>query len=225
VNGIHDLGGMHGFGPVVPEPDEPVFHHEWERRVFALTVATGLLGRWNLDRSRFAREQMPAAEYLATGYYEHWLFGLERLLDETGLLPRAATEARLREARSPAGDPPPGGMRAPQAREVQEALRDRRGARGHSDLAPRFKPQDPVRALDLNPLGHTRLPRYCRGRQGIIHADRGVWIFPDTNARGEGPKPQRVYSVRFAAPELWGPAASSRDFVHVDLWDDYLEPA
>jgi nitrile hydratase beta subunit len=225
VNGIHDLGGMHGFGPVVPEPAEPVFHHEWERRVFALTVATGFLGRWNLDMSRSAREQMPAAEYLATGYYEHWLFGLERLLDEKGLLPRAELEARTLDPRSPGGTPPRPDARALLASNVPEALRDRRGARGATDLAPRFKARDRVRVRDLNPVGHTRLPRYCRGRRGIVHQDQGVWIFPDTNAAEEGPKPQHVYSVRFAATELWGPAAPQRDFVHVDLWDDYLEPA
>jgi nitrile hydratase beta subunit len=97
MNGAHDLGGMHGFGPVEPEPNEPVFHHEWERRAFAITIAAGFLGRWNLDMSRYAREQMPPAEYLATGYYEHWLYGLERLLVEKGLLTREAIEARVQE--------------------------------------------------------------------------------------------------------------------------------
>ena len=95
MNGIHDLGGMHGFGPVDPERDEPVFHHEWERRAFAVTMAAGFLGEWNIDMSRYAREQMPPAEYLATTYYEHWLFGLEQLLVERGLLTRAEIEERV----------------------------------------------------------------------------------------------------------------------------------
>ena len=206
MNGIHDLGGMHGFGPVEPEPGEPVFHHEWERRVFALTVACGFLGRWNLDMSRFAREQMPAAEYLSTGYYEHWLFGLERLVQEKSLL---------------AG--PSGG--ALRAGDVQKALRNPRGARVDAEVPAAFKVGDRVRARMMSPTGHTRLPRYCRGRQGIVHSDQGVWVFPDTHASDEGKKPQHVYSIRFAAAELWGSAASPRDFVHVDLWDDYLEPA
>jgi nitrile hydratase len=103
MNGIHDLGGMHGMGPIEREPDEPVFHHEWERRAFAITLAAGFLGEWNIDTGRHAREQMPPAEYLATTYYEHWLFGLERLLVERGLLSRAEIDARvaaLRRGRS-----------------------------------------------------------------------------------------------------------------------------
>jgi nitrile hydratase len=224
VNGIHDLGGMHGFGPVEPEPDEPVFHREWEARVFALTVAAGALGRWNLDRSRFAREQMPAAEYLATGYYEHWLFGLENLLDRSGLARRSEIEARLLDPRSPCAPHPDAGRRL-EAAGVQAALRNPRGAKDDAQVPPRFKAGEAVRALNLNPEGHTRLPRYCRGRRGTIAVDQGVWVFPDTHAAGLGRKPQHVYSVRFAARELWGPEAPPNDSVHVDLWDDYLEPA
>jgi len=95
VNGVHDMGGMHGFGPVVAEAHEPVFHAEWERRAFALTLAAGFLGEWNIDMSRFAREQMPPAAYLASSYYEHWLWGLEHLLVERGLLTREEIEARV----------------------------------------------------------------------------------------------------------------------------------
>jgi nitrile hydratase len=99
MNGIHDLGGMHGLGPIDREENEPVFHHAWERRAFALNMAAGFLGEWNIDMSRYAREQMPPAEYLATSYYEHWLWGLERLLVEKGLLTRAELEARVAELR------------------------------------------------------------------------------------------------------------------------------
>ncbi len=224
MNGIHDLGGMHGFGPVAAEPDEPVFHHDWERRAFALTVASGALGRWNLDMSRHAREQMPAAEYLATGYYEHWLFGLERLLDRTGLVARAELEARLRDPASPAA-PHPDASRRLRAEAVQKVLRDPRGAKSDVDVPGRFKPGDRVRARALNPEGHTRLPRYCRGRAGEVVLDQGTWVFPDAHAAGLGKKPQRVYAVRFAARELWGPEAPGRDSVTVDLWDEYLDPA
>jgi nitrile hydratase subunit beta len=99
MNGVHDLGGMHGMGPIVREPDEPVFHHEWERRAFAITLAAGFLGEWNIDMGRYAREQMPPAEYLATTYYEHWLFGLEQLLVERGLLSREEIDVRIAELR------------------------------------------------------------------------------------------------------------------------------
>jgi nitrile hydratase len=99
MNGIHDMGGMHGLGPIEREENEPVFHHAWERRAFALNMAAGFLGEWNIDMSRYAREQMPPAEYLATSYYEHWLWGLERLLVEKGLLTRAELDARLAELR------------------------------------------------------------------------------------------------------------------------------
>src|SRR5207302_7231631 len=132
MNGMHDLGGMHGFGPVDPEPNEPVFHHEWERRAFALNLATGFLGRWNIDMGRYAREHMPPAEYLATTYYEHWLYGLERLLVETGLA--AATELETMRRLGP------GPVKALGPADVPKALRNRRAARVEDRLAaPRFK--------------------------------------------------------------------------------------
>ena len=226
MNGIHDLGGMHGMGPVEIETDEPVFHSEWERRIFALTLASGYLGKWNLDMSRYAREQMPPAEYLATSYYEHWLWGLELLLSRFGLVKPEELQARLRKATEPRpAAAPPSDVRVLEAADALRVLRDPRGARMDDDVAPRFMRGDRVRARTTNPTGHTRLPRYARGRQGVIDRDQGVWIFPDTHASSQGKNPQHVYSVRFAAQELWGPEASPRDSVYVDLWDDYLEPA
>jgi nitrile hydratase len=226
MNGVHDLGGMHGFGPVVLEPDEPVFHAPWERRVFALTLAMGAWGRWNLDMSRHAREQMPPAEYLATSYYEHWLYGLELLLEGHGFLARAETDRRVR-----AGDPSPEASAASPAAGalrrdgVARLLRNRRAARLDDSVPPKLRPGDAVLARNVHPTGHTRIPRYVRGRRGVVDRDHGVFIFPDTHAAGLGRKPQHVYSVRFAARELWGPDAPARDAVYVDLWDDYLDPA
>jgi nitrile hydratase len=227
MNGAHDLGGMHGFGPVVAEPNEPVFHADWERRIFALTLAMGFWGRWNLDMSRYARERMPPAEYLSTTYYEHWLFGLELLLEQTGLV---ASDELARVRHAPQTVPAParpinvqeGALRR---EDVARALRHRRGARLEDPIAPRFKAGEAVVARNIHPVGHTRLPRYVRGRRGIVQRDHGVFSFPDAHAAGEGTRPQHVYSVRFEARELWGPAASPRDRVYVDLWDDYLEPA
>jgi nitrile hydratase len=221
---------MHGVGRVVRETDEPVFHHDWERRAFALTLATGFLGTWNLDMSRYAREQMPPAEYLATSYYEHWLYGLEKLLVDTGLLSRQEIERRLREGAGqgsarPRPGPAVGGARVLEAQDVETVLRRARTARVDEGVPPRFKPGDRVATRNLHPTGHTRLPRYARGKRGVVERDYGVWVFPDTHAAGQGKKPQHVYSVRFTARELWGPQASPRDRIYIDLWDDYLDPA
>jgi nitrile hydratase len=224
VNGAHDLGGMHGFGPVVLEPDEPVFHAEWERRVFALTLAMGGWRRWNLDMSRDAREQMPPAEYLATSYYEHWLWGFERLLERHGFLARPEIDRRVRkdtDGPPVAVDVLPGALRPA---DVPRLLRNRRAARLNDPVPPKFKAGDSVLARNMNPTGHTRIPRYVRGRRGVVDRDHGVFIFPDTHAAGTGRKPQHVYSVAFTARELWGPDARANDAVYVDLWDDYLDP-
>ncbi len=218
MNGIHDLGGMHGMGPVVIEPDEPVFHTAWEARVFALNLACGFHRRWNIDMGRYAREQMPPAEYLATTYYDHWLFGLEKLLVEQGLAtPQEIASGR---AQGKAGE-----LHALEVVEVAKFLRHRRHARRDDDVAPKFRPGDNVVARNINPAGHTRLPRYARGRRGVIDRDHGVFVFADTNAMRREQKPQHCYSVRFAARELWGPGAAARDGVYVDLWDDHLDPA
>jgi nitrile hydratase len=225
VNGVHDLGGMHGFGPVVLEPDEPVFHAEWERRTFALNLAMGAWGRWNLDMSRSMREQMPPAEYLATTYYEHWLWGLERLLERHGFLARADLDRRVREGADSQAGPvePRAGTLRPDG--VPRLLQNRRAARLDDPVPPKFKAGDEVVARNVNPPGHTRIPRYVRGHRGVVDRDHGVFIFPDTHAAGLGRKPQHVYSVRFAGRELWGPDGHPRDAVYVDLWDDYLDPA
>jgi len=228
MNGAHDLGGMHGFGPVVAEPDEPVFHTEWERRAFGLTLAMGAWRRWNLDMSRSAREQMLPAEYLATSYYEHWLFGLERLLVEKGFvspeeLARVSRgEQTPREPAEVSAKVKEGALR-PEG--VLPLLHNRRAARLGDPVPPKFEVGQVVLAKNMHPLGHTRIPRYVRGRRGVVAIDHGVFIFPDTHAASENTKPQHVYSVRFAAQELWGPEASARDSVYVDLWDDYLEVA
>jgi len=221
VNGVHDLGGMHGFGPVEREADEPVFHAEWERRAFALTLAMGAWGRWSLDMARHSRERMPPHEYLAAGYYERWLWGLETLLVEHGFLSREELDRRAERPRT-ARPIEPGALRAA---DVPRLLGNRRAARLDDPVAPRFRAGDRVVARNLHPAGHTRLPRYVRGRQGVVDRDHGVFIFPDTHAAGLGRKPQHVYSVRFAARELWGPEAPPRDAVYADLWDDYLDPA
>lgn len=220
MNSVHDMGGMHDMGPIAPEPDEPVFHAPWEARMFALASATRGWGKWNIDQSRHAREAMPPARYLASSYYEIWLYGYIELLVGSGLV----TREELAGGRADANRPPPD-ARPVTAGQVEDILRAGHSTRVDADVAPKFAVGDPVVARIMNPIGHTRLPRYVRGRQGVIDRDHGVFVFPDTNAHGLGEKPQHVYSVRFAARTLWGEDAAPNDAVFVDLWDDYLDPA
>ena len=219
MNGIHDMGGMHGMGPIEYEKDEPVFHKPWEGRVFALNVAMGSWRKWNIDASRHGVELLPPADYLRMSYYEKWFARLVGLLERSGLV----TSPELASGR-----PAPGSPKAtPPLTVAQVAETLGKGGPYNRDVpvTARFQPGQPVRARNLNPAGHTRLPRYVRGRLGAIARDHGVYVFPDTNAQFQGEKPQHLYSVRFGARELWGDEASPRDAVYLDLWDDYLEPA
>ena len=223
MNGIHDLGGMHGFGPVVAEANEPVFHAEWERRVFALTMASL---PWRLGNIRDAWEHMPPVEYLATSYYEHWLFALQVRLERSDLV-QSDELRRAREA--PHTVPPPtdathvreGALRRKDVR----ALRPSRRVQPEVHVAPRFAVGQSVMTRNIQPVGHTRLPRYARGRRGVIERDQGVFSFPDAATTGEESGPQHVYSVSFRARELWGPAAAEADRIFLDLWDNYLVAA
>jgi nitrile hydratase len=219
MNGAQDLGGMMGFGPVEPEPDEPVFHAEWERRAFALTVAMGASGLWNLDRSRHARESLHPARYLSSTYYQIWLEGLTRLLGEAGLVtPEELAAGRQREQPSPV-------PRVLAAADVDRVMAKGTRTSREAQAPARFRVGDVVRARNMHPVGHTRLPRYVRGRTGEIARVNGAHVFPDSHAHGMGEDPQWLYTVRFAARELWGEDRNADDGVHADLWEPYLEPA
>lgn len=229
MNGAHDMGGMQCMGPIfkdgVREKNEPIFHGEWERRVLGLALAMGAMGRWNLDMSRFARENTAAVDYLGRSYYQTWLYGLEKLLVEKELIHEDEIEAALGGAHAERITEP-----VLTADRVGPALAKGSTARMDEDRPdkkrrPKFLAGQPVRVLNRNPRGHTRVPRYVRGRVGEIATDHGVFIFPDTHAADGTKNPQHVYSVRFTAPELWGEDAPAKDQVYVDLWDDYLEPA
>ena len=213
------MGGMHGMGPVEYEKDEPVFHAPWEARAYALTRAMGAWGKWNLDASRHERELIPAGDYLRMSYYEKWIAGLIELLVKTGLATRVEVESG-KSARGAA-------KAVPALTAAQVPLMTRRGGayRRDVEVTPSFQVGQAVRARNLHLTGHTRLPRYARGKMGVVERDHGVFVFPDTNAHFLGEKPQHVYSVRFAARELWGQQAAPRDAVYLDMWDDYLEPA
>jgi nitrile hydratase subunit beta len=219
MNGVHDMGGMHVIGPPRSEKDEPVFHERWEARAFALTLAMAAWRKWTLDASRHQRELIPAAEYLRTSYYEQWIAGLVELSIKAGLVTGAEIES---------GKPAAGSVKAIAPLTGNKVLPViARGSPASRDVAvhPRFKTGQRVRARNMHPTGHTRLPRYTRGKLGTIERDHGVFVFPDTNAHFLGEKPQHLYSVRFAASELWGSQAAPGDAVYVDMWDDYLEPA
>ena len=219
MNGVHDMGGMHGLGPITPEADEPVFHHPWEARVLAMTLALGAWGQWNIDASRHQRELIPGPDYLRMSYYEKWFTGLIELAVKAGLVSRAEVDS---------GRPAPASVRAsPPLTAERVAMTLGRGGPATRDVAAprRFAIGDAVRARTINPIGHTRLPRYVRGRLGVVERDHGVHVFPDANAHGLGEQPARLYGITFAAPELWGEAAGPRDSVHLDLWDAYLERA
>ena len=219
MNSVHDMGGMHGMGLIVEEKNEPVFHEGWEGRIFAMNLAMGAWRKWNLDASRHSRELIPPAEYLRMSYYEKWIVGLIELMVKAGLVRGDEIES---------GTPAVGSAKAIPAVNPEQALaRITTGlpAKRNVDLPARFKIGQRVRTRNVHALGHTRLPRYARGRFGNINRDHGVFVFPDTNAHFLGEHPQHVYSVCFAARELWGAQAAEKDSVYVDLWDEYLEPA
>ena len=227
MNGIHDMGGMHGFGPVAPERDEPVFHAEWERRMFALALA--VMGRraFNIDEYRRTIERMPPHEYLAASYYERWRYALESLLIEKGLA--TAREIDVVMAAVQAGASPPAASERPHPPAAEASglaatlVGNARDLRHDASYRPRFVAGDRVIARVMNPAGHTRIPRYIRGHHGIIHRDWGVFVFPDTHAHGEGANPEHCYAVEFDAREVWGSDSQVGDRLYVDLWESYLE--
>jgi nitrile hydratase len=225
VNGVHDMGGMHGFGPVVREENEPVFHADWERHVYAMSRATRTQGLINIDESRYGIERMPPAEYLAASYYERWLASLERNLIEKGVLSREEIEARTAYYRQHPEADVPRREAPPLAEQMLSTLRTRPRYRQEPDLPPRFKVGQAVLARNEHPTGHTRLPRYARGKRGTINLVHGTFIFPDSHAHGRGEQPQPLYSVRFEASELWAHSAEPREAILLDLWESYLEPA
>ena len=192
MNGAQDMGGVHGFGAVAVEPDEPVFHAEWERRVFALTRAMDATGEWNLDEVRFARENREpvGSDELVAGRSLRPGRAVPRVLAASGVATFGPATSR-REAPRPA----------------------------------RFAPDNYVRASNIHPSGHTRLPHYVRDKTGTIALVHGAHVFPDSHAHGYGEDPQWLYTVCFDGRELWGPEADPTLTVSVEAFEPYLEPA
>jgi nitrile hydratase len=219
MNGGQDLGGAVGFGPVVPEPNEPAFHADWEKRAFALTLAMARPGEWNIDASRFARENRDPGEYLSMSYYQVWFAALETMLKERDLVSddEIIVGHALHEAKPVKRVLSPG--------DVLKVLHRGGPTERATDTRAAFKAGDKVRAKRINPPTHTRLPRYVRGHLGTIERVIGFHVFPDSNAHSGGEDPQWLYTVRFEGREIWGDGADPTVTVSVDAWEPYLERA
>jgi nitrile hydratase subunit beta len=227
VNSAHDVGGMHGFGPIVREEDEPVFHADWERRVFALSqlvLVQGLVG--SLDSFRHAMERMGNASYLSSSYYEHWLAGAQMRLIENGVITEDELRARTEAVRA---DPARFAMAPAEGPDELSALATGLVESGFPSLreiepGPKFAAGDDVLTTRRSPTGHTRMPRYARGRRGSIVFHHGAFVFADASADGLGDCPEHLYTVRFDASELWDGSADGRGSVSLDLSESYLAP-
>jgi nitrile hydratase len=218
MNGAADMGGMHGFGPVQVEPNEPVFHADWERRIFALNNAAGASGAWTLDTFRQTRESIPPPAYLALSYYALWVVSLENLMIEYGL----ATVEEVAAGRS-LGPANPVAAKA-SATAIAQMIALGTPYDRPPPAPARFKVGDHVRAKNMHPKTHTRLPRYVRGRTGVIIRVDGCHVFPDSNAVGRGDDPHWLYTVRFDCRELWGENSDPTANVSIAAWEPYLEP-
>lgn len=219
MNGPHDMGGMQCYGIVEPEKDEPVFHADWEKRALAMTVGMGFAGQWNLDISRFNRESLPADFYLTKSYYQIWLAGLQNLMLQRDMV--TSHELKTGELEMPGIEV----KRVVSPYEMPAALAAGGPVSRESSVEPGFGIGEQVLTLNINPQGHTRLPRYVRGKVGQIISVQGHHVFPDSNAKGEGENPEWLYSVRFDAQELFGEEAEEGNTVMVDCWGSYLERA
>jgi nitrile hydratase len=216
MNSIHDMGGMHGFGPVVPEANEPVFHEKWEGRVMAMQRSLGVAGLWTIDMSRAAQEALPPQKYLAASYYERWLMGLEKRVLQFDLVSADEIEA---------GHSLRTGPKLKRTFKPADADKMNRGSFTRPSSAPaKFAPGDHVRTTNINPVTHTRLPRYARDKTGVVEAVRGCHVFPDKVAIGEGEDPQWLYTVVFSGRELWGEASDPSISVSIEAFEPYLRP-
>ena len=222
MNGIHDLGGMHGFGRVPVEASAP-YHAAWELRVAAIMLGLLRRGFYSLDAFRHGVETMAPAHYLRASYFERWRTSVEQNLIRSGALSAAELDERRRALEQ--GTKPSAPRQSQRVAEAPDSLGQRPGFVRELEATPRFRSGERIRTRNLNPSGHTRLPGYARGKRGRIDRVYPGFVFPDTNAHGQGENPQYLYNVRFEAAELWGDAAEPASSVAIDLFESYLEPA
>ncbi len=213
---------MHGFGRVPVEASTP-FHAAWELRVAAIMLGLLRRGLYNLDSFRHGIETMAPAHYLRASYFERWRTSVEQNLIRSGALSPAELDERRRALEQ--GTVPSAPRQSPRVAEVPDSLGQRPSFVRELEASPRFRSGDRIRTRNLNPSGHTRLPGYARGKRGRIDRVYPGFVFPDTNAHGQGENPQYLYNVRFEASELWGDAAEPASSVAIDLFESYLEAA
>jgi nitrile hydratase len=219
MDGIHDLGGMEGLGPIPVEADEPVFHADWEAHAMALRMLMAFWGKWNLDAGRHSLEVLPPADYLSFSYYEKWVASLVNLSVGAGLITADEVAAGHAAPGTPKSTPPIDPER------LRTFLPRGRPTARETGAAPRFAVGDRVRTAAHMHSGHHRLPRYARDKVGEIILQHGAHVFPDVHATLQGEDPRHLYTVKFAARDLWGDEAAAGDSVTVDLWESYLAPA
>jgi nitrile hydratase beta subunit len=224
MNGVHDMGGMHGFGAVQPKPDEAHFHAAWEARALGLTLALGASGAWNLDQTRHARESLPPARYLSASYYGIWVLALQQLMRERGL----ATTEELADGRR--REPARALPRVLRATDVDAVLARGAPTARTAVTEPRFAVGDRVVTRNRHPAGHTRVPRYARGRVGVVERLHGAHVFAEAHAASPpgaafDEAPQWLYTVRFDGRELWGDDAEPGLQLSIDAWESTLEAA
>ena len=216
MNGVHDMGGMECFGPINPDPNEPMFYEEWEKRVLALTVCMGATGEWNLDQGRFARESLPPVDYLSIGYYRIWLTALEHMLMQRELV--SEQELQTGQLINPALSI----KRVLRGGDIEKVLLAGAPVERPTTQLAKFCEGDAVRVSNQHISTHTRLPGYVKGKIGIVHKVHGCHVFADDNAKGSGENPQWLYNIRFNANDLWGEARAQARSVHVDCWEPHL---
>lgn len=225
MNGIHDCGGSDGYGPVVADPDEPLFAGDWEKAAFAMFPMVFAGGYFNLDQFRYSIEQMDPIDYLASPYYAHWVHVVEDYLTRDADFARALEERTAAFLADPA-KPLPETVNQDLVQLVETISAQGGSTRRDSDAPARFSVGDKVRVNHDVPFTHTRKASYARGRTGEIVLAHGTFVYPDTNALGQGENPTHVYTVRFTAAELYGEGIGDpHAVVNLDLWEPYLEPA